>query len=117
MSQVSYDNSHIQLYYCIHFPTAPSDPVRNVTIFNVTDVDDIAVFITWEPPTDPNGFIRYYRIAFQQTSELFYGIASGSGSGADNSGCPPIDTMIMEERVLYNETVEAATMITLSGLG
>ena len=84
-------------------------------ISNVTDVDDIAVSITWDPPTDPNGVIRYYHIVFQQTSEMLYGIASGSGT--DNSGCPPINSTIMEERVLHNGTTEVTTMITLRGLG
>ena len=110
----------IHTYNCIIayiIPTAPSDSVQNVMVSNITDVDDIAVSITWDPPTNPNGIIQYYRIVFQQTSEVFYGIANGSGSSFDNSGCPPMDTTIMEERVLYNGTVEAPTMITLSGLG
>ena len=83
---------------------------------NVTSVDDIAISIEWDPPTDPNGFIRYYRIAFQQTSEMLYG-SGGSASGTDNSGCPPINTTIVEERVLFNGTTEAPTMIILNGLG
>ena len=112
----------IHTYNCIIayiITTAPSDSVQNVMVSNVTDIDDIAVCITWDPPTNPNGIIRYYRIVFQQTSEMFHGIASdsGDGSGTDNSGCPPMDTTIMEERVLYNRTVEAPTMIILSGLG
>ena len=117
MNQVSYDNSHASLSYIYIFPIAPSDSVQNVMISNVTDVDDIAVSITWDPPTDPNGVIRYYRVVFQQISEMFYGIANGSGSGTDNSGCPPINTTIMEERVLRNGTTEVTTMITLRGLG
>ena len=110
----------IHTYDCIIayiITTAPSDSVQNVMVSNVTDIDDIAVYITWDPPTDPNGIIQYYHIIFQLTSEMFYGIASGSGSGTDNSGCPPTDTTIMEERVLDNGIVEAPTMITLSGLG
>ena len=117
MNQVSYDNSHASLSYIYILPIAPSDSVQNVMISNVTNVDDIAVSITWDPPTDPNGVIRYYRVVFQQTSEMSYGIASGSGSGTDNSGCPPINTTIMEERVLRNGTTEVTTMITLRGLG
>ena len=101
---------------CVFYSIAPSDSVQNVMVSNVTDVDDIAVSIEWDPPTDPNGFIRYYRITFQQTSEVLYG-SGGSASGTSNSGCPPMNTTIMEERVLFNETMEASTMIILNGLG
>ena len=110
----------IHAYNCIIayiITSVPSDSVQNVMVSSVTDIDDIAISITWDPPTSPNGIIQYYRIIFQQTSEMFYGIASGSFSGTDNIGCPPIDTTIMEERVIYNGIVEAPTMITLSGLG
>ena len=85
-------------------------------VSNINGVDDIAVFIEWDPPADPNGFIRYYRIAFQQTSDVLYG-SGGSASGTGNSGCPPINTTIVEERVSFNETTEAPTMIILNGLG
>ena len=47
---------------------------------------------------------------------MLYGSGS-SVNGTSNSGCPPISTTIMEERVLFNETAEAPTMIILNGLG
>ncbi|XP_065903377.1 neuronal cell adhesion molecule-like [Dysidea avara] len=42
----------------------PSDPVQNVMVTNITD-DTITVIISWDPPSDPNGFIQYYRVEFQ----------------------------------------------------
>ena len=44
--------------------TVPSDPVQNVMVTNITD-DTITVIISWDPPSDPNGFIQYYRVEFQ----------------------------------------------------
>lgn len=94
----------------IYLTTVPSNPVQNVMVSNVTDEDTVAVMISWDPPENPNGFIRYYRIEFQQT-------VYGSGSGIDSNGCPSINMTIMEERVLYNGTTEAPTMIILDELG
>ena len=45
---------------------APSTPVQNVMISNITDSDNIAVLISWDSPSDPNGIIRYYRIEIVQ---------------------------------------------------
>ena len=62
----------IHTYNCIIayiIPIAPSDSVQNVMVSNVTDVDNIAVFITWGPPTDPNGIIHYYRVRYVQASD------------------------------------------------
>ena len=98
---------------CIHFPTAPSDPVQNVAISNVTDDDDIdiAVFITWDPPTDPNGIIRYYRVEFMQVSDPL----DVDGNDATRKRNIPLDVMIMNE--FANITDGGPTNITLSGLG
>ena len=39
-------------------------------VMNLTDNDDtIAVSIAWDPPSDPNGIIRYYRIQYYQISD------------------------------------------------
>ena len=82
---------------------------------NDTDNDTIAVVISWDPPACPNGLIRYYRIIFQQTLELFY--SSGFGSRDDNIGCPLLNITIIEKRILYNGTTEPSTMIMLDDLG
>ena len=117
MNQVSIIDAHVSFYsVCMFYSIAPSDSVLNVMVSNVTDVDDIAVSIEWDPPTDPNGFIRYYHIVFQQTSEVLYG-SGGSASGTSTNGCPPINTTIIEERVFFNETTDAPTMIIINGLG
>ena len=96
-------------------PTAPSDPVQNVTIFNITDDDDddddIAVSITWDPPTDPNGIIRYYRVEFMQVSDPL----DVDGDDTRRKRNIPLDVMIMNEFV--NITDGGPTNITLSGLG
>lgn len=102
--------------------TVPGGPVQHVVVSNVTDdAGTIAVMISWNSPADSNGFIRYYRIVYQQTLELFHdAISSGSGSGNsssnDNIGCPPINSTKLEKRTLYNGTTEPPTMIRLDGL-
>ena len=77
MNQVSYDNSHTSLSYMYIFSIAPSDPVQNVMISNVTDVGIITV-TKWDPPTDPNGIIRYYHVEFMQASDP---LADTGGTG------------------------------------
>ena len=101
--------------YCIVyvFSIAPSDPVQNVMISNVTDVDDIAVSITWDPPTDPDGIIRYYRVEFMQASDPL------DEDGNDRRKRKiPLDVTIMNEFVnITDGSAGALTNITLSGLG
>ena len=113
MNQVSYDNSHASLSYIYIFPIAPSDPVQNVMISNVTDVDDIAVSITWDPPTDPNGIIRYYCVEFMQASDP---LADTSVTGGRRKRNIPLDTTVMNE--FANITgAGPPTSVTLQGLG
>ena len=90
--------------------TVPSSLV-NVTIFNVTDGDDIAVFIKWDPPSDPNGVIHYYRIEFEQ------GLDPLDNDGRAKRNISLNDTVM---NVLVNSTSgssEAPTNVTVSGLG
>ena len=80
-------------------------------ISNVTDDDDIAVFITWDPPSDPNGIIRYYRIEFEQVLDPL----DNNGRGKRNI---PLDNTVMN--VFANITSGssgAPTNVTLSELG
>ena len=92
------------------FPAAPSDPVQNVTISNVTDVDDIAVSVTWDPPTDPNGIIGYYRVEFMQVSDPL----NVDGRRKRNIA---MDIKILNEFVnITDGSIGAPTNITLSGL-
>ena len=91
--------------------TVPSDPVRNVVISNVTDGVEIAVSITWDPPTDPNSVLTSYRVQYLQIS--------------DPLDVPPVfkrniplDITVMNEVVnLNDESAGAPINITLSGLG
>ena len=83
----------------------PSDPVQNVVVTNVTDSDDtIAVMISWDPPSDPNGFIRYYRVEFQ--------LILDGGCGDD-----PSDSEMMNNFANFSGTSEAPTITILDGLG
>ena len=118
MSQVSYDNSHIQLYYYIHFPTAPSDPVQNVMVSNITstEVNNISVFITWDPPTDPNGIIRYYRVQYIQASDPLAN--TGFTGGRKKRNIALDTTTILNEIVnITDGGVGPRTSITLRELG
>ena len=95
---------------------APSDPVQNVMISNVTDVDDITVSITWDPPTDPNGVIRYYRVEFMQVLDPL-GV-DGEDNGARRKRNIPMNVTIMVEFAnITDGSTEPPTNITLSGLG
>ena len=119
MNRVSYDNSHIQLYYYIYFPTAPSDPVQNVMVSNVTstEVNNISVFITWNPPTDPNGIIRYYRVQYVQASDPLADDTGDTG-GRRKRNIPLDTTTVLNEFVnITDEGVEPRTSITLRELG
>ena len=83
--------------------TAPGDPVQNVTAENFAD-DTVAVMISWDPPTEPNGFIRYYHVEFQL-------ILDGG------CGDVPSDSQVMNAYSNYSGTTEPSTMVTLTGLG
>ena len=94
----------------------PSDPVQNVMVSNVTDVDDIAVSITWDPPTDPNGLIHYYRVQYVQASDPF---ANTSGTDGRRKRMIPLDTITVlnEFANITDEGAGPLTSITLSRLG
>ena len=115
MNQVSYDNLHIQLYYCIHYPIAPSDPVQNVMVSNVTDIDDIAVFITWEPPNDPNGIIQYYRVQYVQASDPL--TDTGDTGGRRRRNIHLNATVLNEFANITDKGAGPRTSVTLSELG
>ena len=110
-----YYNSHACVIYCIaYISIAPSDSVQNVMISNVTDVDDIAVSITWDPPTDPNGILRYYRVEFMQASDPLY----VDGNDDRRKRNIPLDvTMINKFVNITDGSSGASANITLSGLG
>ena len=102
------------IYHCIL--TAPATTVQNIMIVNLTD-PVISVVFTWDPPSDPNGFIRYYRVEFQEISD-------GSGAGdIDGSGggrrkrVTPVNTEVMNEFSNFTGPGEAPTNITLDNLG
>ena len=93
--------------------TVPSDPVQNVMISNVTDDDDtIAVIISWDPPTDPNGVIQYYRIEYMQSSDPL-----SNNNGRKKRSVPLNNTVINLFTNITNGSSGAPTNITLSGLG
>ena len=109
MIHMCHINVHIS---CI----VPSTPPQNVMVSNVTDGDDIAVMVTWEPPSDPNGIIRYYRVEFQQISDPL----DNDGIGKRNA---PLNDTVMNEFANITSggtgtiSTGAPTMVTLSGLG
>ena len=76
------------------FPIVLINPVQNVMVSNVTDIDDIAVFITWEPPNDPNSFIHYYHVQYVQTSDPL--ADTGSTGSADGNVSLDTDTVLNE---------------------
>ena len=83
-------------------------------ISNVTDVDDIAVSITWDPPTDPNGILRYYRVEFMQASDPL----DVDGNDDRRKRNIPLDVTIMNEFAnITDGSAGAPTNIALSGLG
>ena len=91
--------------------TAPTAPVQNVMISNVTDSDDIAVLIIWDPPRDPNGIIRYYLIEYEQIFDPLVNDDRGKRN-------IPLDDKVMNVFVnSTNGSSEAPTNVTLSGLG
>ena len=89
---------------------APSVPVQNVMISNATGGDDIAIVITWDPPSDPNGIIQYYRVEFQQISDPL-------DNGGRRKRNIPLDNTMMNVFANITSGTGAPTNITLSGLG
>ena len=85
-------------------------------ISNVTDVDDIIVSITWNPPTDPNGVIRYYRVEFMQVLDPLD--VDDEDNGVRRKRNIPMNVTIMVEFAnITDGSTEPPTNITLSGLG
>ena len=60
--------------------------------------------ISWDPPSDPNGFIRYYRVEFQL-------ILDGG------CGDVPSDSGVMNNFANSSGVSQPPTMIILDGLG
>ena len=90
---------------------APSDPVQNVMIY-VIDNDNIAVFILWKPPTDPNGVITFYRVQFEEISDPL-----NNGNNVRRKRNNPLHRNVMN---IYSNITGgnfgAPTNVTLSGL-
>jgi len=74
--------------------------------------DDIAIVVTWDPPSDPNGFIRYYRLEVEEISDPLSG-----GSDDRVKRNIDLDNDVMEIFVNFTGDTEAPTNITLSGFG
>ena len=92
------------------FFTVPSTPVQNIRIVNVTDDPVITVVLMWDPPSHPNGIIRYYRIEFQQLSD-------GGGNLGRKKRVVPVETELMNVFANITGFGEAPTNLTLSNLG
>ena len=90
--------------------TVPATPVQNIRIVNDTNDPVISVVFTWDPPSDPNGIIRYYRVEFQQ-------VADGSGGIGRRKRVAALDNEIMNEFANFTGSGEARTNITLTNLG
>ena len=86
-------------------------------ISNVTDVDDIAVSITWDPPTDPNGIIRYYRVEFMQASDPLADTSSPHTGGRRRRNIPLNTTVLNEFAYITDLGAGPLTTVTLQGLG
>jgi len=74
-------------------------------VTNVTD-DIISVMISWNPPSNPNGFIRYYRVKYQLITD-------------NSSGCEvtPLASEVMNKFSNFSGTTEAPTSVILDELG
>ena len=93
--------------------TVPSDPVQNVAISNVTDGEEITISIEWDPPTDPNGVIRYYRVQYVQALDPL-----DMGHSAVKRRNILFNATVINEFVnITNGSAGAPTNTTLSGLG
>ena len=111
VSHIMIATVHVCTNCIVYIPcTVPSSPV-NVMMSNITDSDDIAVLITWDPPSDPNGVIHYYRIEFEQDFDPL----DNDGRAKRNI---PLDDTVMNVFVnITSGSSEAPTRVTLSGLG
>ncbi|XP_065904641.1 uncharacterized protein [Dysidea avara] len=87
--------------------STPATTVQNIRIVNLTD-PGISVVFTWDPPSDPNGFIRYYRVEFQEISD--------GSSGGRRKRITPINTEVMNAFANFTGPGEALTNITLDNL-
>ena len=85
-------------------------------VSNVTDIDDIAVLIEWQPPTDPNGVIVYYRVQYMQESDPLYN-ANGGNSGRRKRNISLNTTVVTAFTNITEGSDGAPTNITLRGLG
>ena len=85
-------------------------------VSNVTDINDIAVSIMWNPPTDSNGFIRYYRVQYVQASDP---LADTGGTDDSRKRNVPLDTItvVNEFANITDGGAGPLTSIILSGLG
>lgn len=81
-------------------------------ISNVTIGDDIAVSVSWSPPADPNGIITFYRVRYEEVSDLLNNV--NNGQRKRNS---PLDRGM---DIFSNNTggnTGPSTSVTLTGLG
>ena len=81
-------------------------------ISNVTDDDTISVIMSWNPPTDPNGIIHYYRVEFMESSDPL-----SNNNSRKRRNIPLNNTVINEFVNITNGSSGPPTNITLSGLG
>ena len=82
---------------------------------NVSNVSDIAVSITWEPPTYPNGIIQYYRVQYVEASDP---LADTGDTGGRRKRNIPLNTTVLNAFVnITDEGAGPLTSVTLSGLG
>jgi len=74
-------------------------------VTNVTD-DIIAVMLSWDPPSNPNGFIQYYRVEYQLILD-------------NSSGCEvtSLASEVMNKFSNFSGTTEAPTSLILDELG
>ena len=74
-------------------------------VTNVTD-DIIAVMLSWDSPSNPNGFIQYYRVEYQLIPD-------------NSSGCEvtPLASEVMDKFSNFSGTTEAPTSLILDELG
>uniref|UniRef100_M3ZNU9 Protein tyrosine phosphatase receptor type Q n=1 Tax=Xiphophorus maculatus TaxID=8083 RepID=M3ZNU9_XIPMA len=72
----------------LHTDEAPSSPPRNLTIYNHTAV---SVWLTWEPPLEPNGVVIKYGFRIQDliTQTVTHRNSSGSSTTEHLSGFRP----------------------------
>ena len=84
-------------------------------ISNVTDADDIAVLIEWQPPADPNGIITYYRVQYAQVLDPLDD-DNDSDRGRRKRNIPLNTTVVTVFTNITEGSDGAPTSTTLSGL-